>query len=211
MYFKTQGADEMKTIDVLAKPCPIPVIEAKKALTEQGEESVLVKVDNLAAVRNLEKMAAKYGHDFSLAKEAQDLYEVIIQKKDSSEPQNKMPDISPNSVTATATAVVVSANVMGKGEEELGKILIKGFIYSLTELPTPPAFLIFFNSGAYLTCEGANTLEDLKKLAAKGTTILTCGTCLNYYGLQDKLAVGTVANMYEIVEKMDLADKVINI
>ena len=100
---------------------------------------------------------------------------------------------------------------MGEGAEELGKILIKGFIYSLTELSTPPKFLIFLNSGAYLTSDGANTIEDLEKLEKMGTEILTCGTCINYYGLKDKPAVGTITNMYGITERMASAGNVINI
>ena len=100
---------------------------------------------------------------------------------------------------------------MGEGAEELGKILIKGFIYSLTELPTPPKFVIFFNSGAYLTSAESNTVDELKKLAEKGTEILTCGTCINYYKLQDKLAVGAITDMYGITERMASAGSIINI
>ena len=107
--------------------------------------------------------------------------------------------------------VTISADTMGNGAEELGKILIKSFIYSLTELPKPPKSVLFFNGGALLTTEGANTIDDLKTLESKGTEILTCGTCINYYGLQDKLTVGAVTNMYEISTRMASADNVINI
>ena len=108
-------------------------------------------------------------------------------------------------------AVVISKNTMGEGAEELGKILIKAYIYSLTELPVPPKFVIFLNSGAYLTSDGSNAIDDLKKLENEGTEILTCGTCVNYYGLQDKLAVGAITNMYAIAEKMAGIAKLINI
>ncbi|MCL2146986.1 MAG: sulfurtransferase-like selenium metabolism protein YedF, partial [Synergistaceae bacterium] len=100
---------------------------------------------------------------------------------------------------------------MGDGAEELGKILIKGFIYSLTELPAPPEYVIFLNSGAFLTSDGSNTIDDLKKLENKGAKILTCGTCVNFYGLQDKLAIGTITNMYGITEIMVSTGAVINI
>jgi selenium metabolism protein YedF len=108
-------------------------------------------------------------------------------------------------------AVVISRDTLGDGPEELGKILIKSFIYSLTELEEPPVFVAFINSGAKLAAEGANTIEDLKALEAKGTEVLTCGTCANYYGLQDKLAAGAITNMQRIVEGMASAGKVINI
>jgi selenium metabolism protein YedF len=107
--------------------------------------------------------------------------------------------------------VAISANTMGNGSEELGKILVKAFIYSLTELIEPPDVLVFFNSGACLTSNESNTIDDLKALEGKGTKILTCGTCVNYYGLKDKLAVGTIGNMSEITQTMTEAARLINI
>jgi len=205
----------MKTIDVSGRPCPIPVIETKKALSEQGSDGVLVKVDNIAAVRNLEKMANSYGYNFSYIENSKDSYKVIINKDGKSSPDDETAGDESGTLQSGAAssglAVVISRNTMGAGSEELGKILIKGFIYSLTELTAPPKFLIFLNSGAYLTSDGANTIDDLEKLEKMGTEILTCGTCVNYYGLQDKLAVGEITNMYGITERMAAAGKVINI
>ena len=86
---------------------------------------------------------------------------------------------------------------------------MKGFLFALGQLPQPPRTILFYNGGAHLTCEGSASLEDLRALAAKGTEILTCGTCLNYYGLAEKLAVGGVTNMSAIVEKLANAGKVI--
>ena len=202
----------MKKIDVSGKPCPIPVIETKKALAEQDEDGVLVIVDNITAVRNLEKMANSYGYVFSYVENSKDSYEITIDKNGKDSPvQNAAVSEPKSDATTSELAVVISRNTMGEGAEELGKILIKGFIYSLTELPLPPKFLIFLNSGAYLTSEEANTIDDLKKLEKLGTEILTCGTCINYYGLQEKLAVGTITNMYGITERMASAGNVINI
>jgi selenium metabolism protein YedF len=205
----------MEIIDVLGKPCPIPVIEARKALMKPGADSVLVKVDNIVAVQNLEKMAKGSGYGFSYEEKSANLYEVSISLDGKSPPVQSsaaaqaiqcIPDPA-----AQQLVVLIGRNMMGEGAEELGKILIKGFIYSLTELAVPPAAVIFLNSGAYLTSEGSNTIEDLKKLEEKGTAILTCGTCVNFYGLQDKLSVGTVTNMFGITERMASASNVINI
>mgnify|MGYP000875967393 CR=1 FL=1 len=107
------------------------------------------------------------------------------------------------------TIVVVSSDRMGSGNDELGKVLIKGFIFAVTQLDELPEQMLFYNGGAVLTCEGADTLEDLKNLEAQGVEILTCGTCLDYYGLKEKLQVGSVPNMYAIVEAMNRADKII--
>lgn len=104
---------------------------------------------------------------------------------------------------------MISSDRMGEGEAELGHILIKGFVYALTQLDKLPDTILLYNKGAYLSCEGSAVLEDLKTLSENGTEILTCGTCLNYYGLEEKLAVGTVANMYHIVDIQARADKII--
>jgi len=205
----------MKTIDVSGRPCPVPVIETKKALAEQGSTGVLVKVDNIAAVQNLEIMAKSYGYDFSYIENSKDSYKVIIKKNENSLPVLETAGDESGMVGSGAPssvlAVIISRNTMGEGAEELGKLLIKAFIYSLTELPAPPRHLIFLNSGAYLTSNGANTIDDLKKLEKMGTEILTCGTCVNYFGLTDELAVGEITNMFGITERMASADKVINI
>ena len=105
--------------------------------------------------------------------------------------------------------VVIRSGKMGEGNDELGAVLMKGFIYALTELEELPETILLYNGGAPLSCEDSDSLEDLKTLEAQGVEIMTCGTCLNYYGLTDKLAVGTVTNMYAIAEKMSEADTII--
>lgn len=107
------------------------------------------------------------------------------------------------------TIVVLSSRGMGVGDEDLGKLLIKGFIYALTEQDSAPEAVLLYNGGAFLSCEGSDSIADLKTLQENGTEVLTCGTCLNHYGLSEKLAVGGVTNMYEIVEKMSKAKKII--
>ena len=107
------------------------------------------------------------------------------------------------------TIVVLSADHMGEGNEELGKVLMKGFIYALTELDKLPKKILLFNSGAKLSVEGSDSLEDLKLLESKGVEILTCGACLNFYEISNQLAVGSVTNMYAIAESMMEASKII--
>ena len=205
----------MKIVDVLGKPCPIPVIEAKKALVDAVANGIIIKVDNVVAVQNLEKMANGYGYGFSYNENTNDTFNVIITKDGKLPPESATkPTMShPEELEALTDGlgVVISRDTMGEGSEELGKILIKGFIYSLTELPLHPEFVIFLNSGAFLTSNGANTVDDLKTLSNKGTEILTCGTCISYYELSDKPAVGSIANMYEITELIAAARTVVNI
>ena len=105
--------------------------------------------------------------------------------------------------------VAVDTDVMGRGSDELGRTLMKGFLFAVSQLPVLPKTVLFYNGGARLTVEGSASLEDLKNMEAQGVEILTCGTCLNHYGLTDKLAVGGVTNMYTIVEKLAGAGKVV--
>lgn len=105
--------------------------------------------------------------------------------------------------------VVLSANVMGGGDEKLGKTLMKAFVFALTKQDVLPDTILCYNSGAYLTCEGSDSLDDFRELEAEGVNIMTCGTCLDFYGIKDMLAVGTVTNMYDIVETMEKAKQII--
>ena len=107
------------------------------------------------------------------------------------------------------TVIVISSRTMGSGDDALGAILMKGFLYAITQQETLPETILFYNGGAFLTTEGSASIEDLRSLEAQGVEILTCGTCLNHYGLADQLLVGDVTNMYVIAEKMTKAGKVI--
>ena len=101
-----------------------------------------------------------------------------------------------------ASVIAVDTDSMGRGDEKLGHILMKGLIYALAHGDSVPKKMIFFNGGAHLTCEGSESLEDIKELESRGTQILTCGTCLDFYGIREKLAVGGVTNLYEIAKVM---------
>ena len=98
---------------------------------------------------------------------------------------------------------------MGHGNDELGKVLMRGFLFAVTQLEKLPKTMLFYNGGVLLTTEGSDSIEDLKNLEAQGVEIKSCGTCLNYYGISDKLKVGEVTNMYDIVETLAAASKVI--
>lgn len=107
--------------------------------------------------------------------------------------------------------VVISSQFAGTGNDELGAALMKSFIYTLTEADVLPTCILFYNGGVRLTTNGSAVLEDLDHLAAAGVDILSCGTCLNYYGLTEQLAVGQVTNMYEIFERQKNAGKIVRI
>lgn len=197
----------MTTIDCTGQVCPIPVIRAKKALASLGEAGgvVAVSVDNDIARQNLQKMATGLGYQSEYVQKDNGIIEVTMVAGEGC------------AVDSCATGadselvVTIGRDTMGEGSPELGKILIKGFIYALQELTPPPTHILFFNSGAYLTSSNSNSLEDLRSLQAAGTVILTCGTCADYYGITEKLAVGEIANMYGIVTAMAGAKRIINL
>ena len=197
----------MITVNAMGDNCPIPVIKTKKAMKAlTGPETIEVLVDNEVAVQNVTKMAESSGGQVHSEKLGEAEYKVTIGMQGAPEVQEDtacIPDAKGDLV------VVVSSDRMGTGNDELGKVLIKGYIYALTQLETLPKTILFYNKGAYLTCEGSASLEDLKSLEAQGVEILTCGTCLNYYGITEKLQVGTVTNMYVIAETMAKAGKVV--
>lgn len=199
----------MITVNAMGDNCPIPVIKTKKAMQAlTGPETIEVLVDNEIAVQNVTKMATSSGGTVKSEKIADKEYKVTIQMNGAPETVSEgeetcMPDARDN------TVVVINSDRMGSGNDELGKVLIKGFIFAITQLDTLPKTMLFYNGGATLTTEGSDSLEDLKSLEAQGVQIMTCGTCLGYYGLKEKLVVGTVTNMYSIVETMAGAGKII--
>ena len=204
-----------KAVDARGMACPLPVVNAKKAAEEMHAGDVLtVLVDNEIAVQHLQKLANHKGYQVSGEKLAENEYAVKMQIT-SGEMQPAQEADEKEEISCTldtkkkGMVVVLSANVMGTGEEKLGKALMKAFVFALTRQDVLPETILCYNTGAYLTCEGADTLEDLKSLEAEGVNIMTCGTCLDFYEMKEKLAVGSVTNMYEIVETMENAGKLI--
>lgn len=207
---------ERKIVDARGLACPLPVVNAKKAVGEFKESGVLtVLVDNEIAVQNLQKFASLKKMAASGEKKAEKEYEVTIQVTVGNAPVSVPEEAEPEEIRCAPDArkkglvVVLSANVMGGGDERLGKTLMKAFVFALTKQDMLPETVLCYNSGAYLTCEGSELLEDFRALEAEGVNIMTCGTCLDFYGIKENLAVGTVTNMYDIVETMENAKSVI--
>lgn len=211
---KGQTLDEKgQTLDERGKACPIPVIETKRTLEAAAPGAQLrVIVDNATAVANLAKFAEQRGHGFAETAQHPGEFHVLLTKRAAS--TTDQPDVEtlaePTGRPRKAAKVVAIASAtMGVGDDRLGATLLRGFIYALTEQDDWPETMLFYNGGAHLTVEGSESLDDLRRLETGGVQILTCGTCLNHYGLSEKLAVGGVTNMYSIVELLTSADVVI--
>lgn len=198
-------------VNAVGEQCPIPVVKATKAIREMKEAGVIeVHVDNEIAVQNLTKLANSKNLKSSAEKKEEKLYIVKIVMDGAVEvPAGEEDCASCTPDKRKNLVVAIASDRMGHGNDELGKVLMKGFIYAVSQLEELPKTILFYNGGATITCEDSASLEDLKNMEAQGVEILTCGTCLDYYGLKEKLAVGSVTNMYTIVEKLAQADKII--
>ena len=199
----------MKQIDERGNACPLPVVHTKKAFESMnGETKLVVLVDNEPAVQNVTRFAEGKNCEVKSEKISDNEFKIEIMV------ENYTPADEEEEIVCAPSAkddfiIVVSSNEMGQGEKALGQTLIKAFLFAVTKQDKLPSKMLFYNSGAYLTCEGSDSLEDLKTLEAEGVEIYTCGTCLNFYEVTEKLAVGSITNMYDIVEMMEKAGKVI--
>ncbi|MDI9440275.1 MAG: sulfurtransferase-like selenium metabolism protein YedF [Bacillota bacterium] len=189
-----------RTLDATGLSCPLPVLEAKKALREMETGQLEVVVDNIIALQNLEKMAKQMGLTHELQTSGEDRHTIVINLGDG--------EAHPRT-SRGETVVVLASDQMGSGDPELGRVLMKSFIYALSELEELPAKVLLYNSGVKLAVEGADTLGDLRKLAERGVEILSCGTCLNFFNLTEQLGVGAVTNMYEILQSQMAAGRIV--
>ena len=203
----------MIKVNAMGEACPIPVVKTLNAIKElKGADIIETLVDNETAVQNLIRMADKKGCAVKSEKISDKEFKVIIEVGEAAlaapvDTENVVCEL-PKSGKKN-TVVVISSKAMGHGGDELGTALMKGFIFALSQQETLPNTILFYNGGANIPVEGSVSLEDLKNMEAQGVEILTCGTCLNFYGLTEKLAVGEVTNMYTIVEKMTGADLIV--
>jgi len=203
----------MIVVNAMGDACPMPVVKTLNAMKElNSPDTIETLVDNEIAVQNLTRMANQKGCPVRSEKLGDRAYKVTIEVGQAAvsqpvETENvvcELPGTGKQNVV-----VVISSGAMGHGDDELGTALMKGFLYALGQQEQLPSTILFYNGGAAITCEGSVSLEDLKSMEAQGVEILTCGTCLNFYGLTEKLAVGGVTNMYTIVEKMTGADRIV--
>ena len=201
----------MITVNAIGDACPIPVVKTKKAIEAlTTDETVVVLVDNETALQNVTKAAHTMGFEAQQETVSDKEFKITIQVvKGAAAPAEEEQTACCCEGYRKNYIVAVSSDMMGEGSEELGKVLIKSFFFALTQQDELPGTIIFYNGGVKLSTEGSPVLEDLKNLAEQGVEIISCGTCLNFYQLSEKLAVGEVSNMYDIVEHLRKADLVI--
>jgi len=200
---------EIKIINATGLACPQPVVLAKEAI--EKSEKVKVIVDNETALENVTRLGTKLGCDVSREAKAGGVFEITLTRKAGAPMPSENIAVSCNAAPAASGpfVIVCAEDKMGRGNDELGSVLIRAFMHTIAGQAEKPDIMIFYNTGVKLTLQGAETLEDLKELAAAGVEILVCGTCLNYFEVKEKLGVGVVSNMYDIVETMSRAGRLL--
>ncbi len=188
---------ENKRLDCTNLDCPMPVIKAKQFL-EENENIVLdVIVDNNVAVQNLEKLAKSLSLKSKSSKDGNNFVVSIEKKENIQNDENKV------ILTQENQTILIRTNILGYGNDDLGATLMKGFIFTLTQSKPFPKKVMFLNSGVKLTSENEETIKNLKVLEENGVEIVSCGACLDFYNLKESVKVGSIGNMYDIVDSLN--------
>ncbi len=197
----------MKEIDCRKQFCPVPVVNTKKAIESGEDNEIEVLVDNIPSRDNVKRFAKNLGNDVDVVEE-DGYYRIKIK-------------VNPDAVAAMSKggavpgsheySIFITSSVVGDGDEKLGSILMKAFLNTVGDSQPLPTNVIFMNDGVKLACEGSEVLDSIAALVEKGVDIYVCGTCLNYYDIVDQVKFGTVSNMFEIVNLLLDAPKVIKI
>lgn len=194
----------MPVIDCRGLACPQPVVTTKKALDQLTEGEMIVIVDNASSSNNVERFVQSQGCSVEVESRGPDFY-LHIQKgagRVAGKPLQKEKEDE-------KVVVYINSNLLGVGDEALGAILIRAFLKTLLDLERKPLRLILINSGVKLASEGSEVLQTLEGLSDKGVEILACGTCVDFYGLKEKIKVGRISNMYDIAQSLLEADRLI--
>jgi selenium metabolism protein YedF len=192
-------------IDAKGLACPQPVVLTKNSMKEFSHIEIIV--DNETAVENIKRLASSTGWSFELTpSESTYIINITSDKHLTGDTKHR---ISAACADDSST-IVFSSNKMGQGDDDLGAILMKAFIHTILSLEPLPSTLIFYNSGVLLIAEDSGADDDLQFLHDKGVEILICGTCVNFYNISDKIKTGTLSNMYDILNTMNRANRLIN-
>jgi len=210
----------VREIDVRHLPCPGPVLEVRKQL-EAGEREVRVLVADDLARSNVTRFATSRQAQV----EAEPLdgggWVVTVRATDASATppaegdqglECALPEVAgQEGVPGRPLVVQVTGERMGRGDDELGALLLRSFLKTQRQLEPhlAPDAIIFYNAGVRLCCEGSPLLDDLRALEEAGVEIIACGTCLNFFGLAPKLAVGRGSDMLEIASRLAEASRIV--
>lgn len=199
----------MKIIDCKGLQCPMPVINTKKFFDLEDSKEALVIVDNEVAKNNVLRLAKGLNLASSYIEE-EGLYNITLSRGEISKTTTEEKSVKQVNENGELS-ILIASNLLGNGDDKLGEILMKAYINSLAESEVLPQNLMFINSGVKLTCEGSDVLESLQAMKEKGVNIFSCGLCLDFYNIKDKIKVGEIGNMYQIIDIMNRSSKTIKL
>lgn len=210
-----------RVVDARGLACPQPVILTRRAMRDAAAGAIITVVDNDNARQNVTRMAEREGYQVRTEVRAEGIFLHLTPGQASPSDQGSAPDeaaaSAPDSLAQVRSAegplvLVVPSDQLGRGEApELGRILMRGFFHAIGEVQHLPQAIYFLNSGVRLAVEGSPIVEDLAALEGRGVRMASCGTCLDYLGLKDRVAIGEVTNMYAIAEALLGAARVVTL
>lgn len=193
-----------KIVDTRGLNCPQPVLLTRQALIDSEVDEVVTIVDNETALENVSKLVNSLRLTANVDEKGGQFYISILKDE-------ILNDVNIAQSSHANVVVLITSNVLGSGDDALGGILMKSFMYTLTQMEGTFQVLIFMNSGVLLPTEGSEVLEYIKSLEERHIEVLSCGTCLDFYHLSDKLRAGSVTNMFTITEKIMEAQRLITL
>ena len=202
----------METLDLRNLACPEPVIRAKRAIEEHPSSVLELRVNSAATVTNLTRMARALGAEVASRELPGGEYTLTVQTAQA--PPAAQPALQPVARDAQAppgrATIFLNNNVMGLGDDRLGRVLMKAFLKTLKTVAPLPREIICVNAAVHLTTEGSEEIPTLLGLAELGVDVVSCGTCLDFFGKLQSVRVGTVGNMFDIVARLNRAAKIIS-
>lgn len=192
----------MKSLDCRNQQCPQPVIRTRQQILSEPDRAFQVLVNDPVAVENISRLAQEQGYTVDTLQDGQETQMNLTPGTSPRDDKSALPSSGP-------TIVLIGSDELGQGDTKLGQILMKNFIFTLTESNATPDRVLFMNAGVKLAAGGSDVLEPLEQLASSGVDIASCGLCLEFFDLKDALAVGRITNMLEIVNTLETAGRII--
>ena len=203
----------MKTVDTRGLTCPAPLIKTRQGLNEAApDETVQIIIDNRTSLGNVRRYLSDNKLSFTVKEEGEIAVVTVT--------RGEKPELSPNETQYCETAapasggrrntvVAITSERMGMGDDELGTRLMISFFRTLVMLEPAPTSVVFYNAGVKMALDDSPVLGHIKELTEKGTGIYLCTTCINHFGIKDRLPVGSFSDMYQILNILNDADHII--
>jgi len=195
----------MEQVDARGMQCPKPLIMTRSALADNSVDCTFtVLIDNETSKENVERYLSDNLIEFETV-EINGCWSIVVNKKDDG---SNLPEAEPycpitrSSKQETGHVICITSKYMGSGSDELGEILMKGFSNTIKEVNPLPSEIIFYNEGVKLVEESSALADTFAELENLGVKITVCGTCADYFGIKDKIHVGTISNMYDILDSL---------